>query len=165
MAPAAGAARATEISPPPGSLMVYENGKEIFRMKPAVEQGDAADAARKNPAKVATTRETGVQRASTVEPADVLELAADVAESSVLHRVEPDYPEEARQQGIQGAVVLSVHIARDGSVLSAALVSGPPLLARAATDAVKQWRFKPRPVSGQPAEMQTKITLNFRLPQ
>ena len=163
--PAAGASRATGMSPPPGSLMVYENGREIFRMKPAVEQGEAADAARKNPAEVGATRETGMQRASTVEPADVLELPADVAESNVLHRVEPDYPEEARQQRIQGAVVLSVHIARDGSVLSAALVSGPPLLARAATDAVKQWRFRPRRVSGRPAEMQTRITLDFRLPQ
>jgi TonB family protein len=163
--PAAGAARATGMSPPLGSLMVYENGKEIFRMQPAGDRGEVADAVRKNPAEVATTRETGVQRASTVEPADVLEVPADVAESSLLHRVEPDYPEEARQQRIQGAVVLSVHIARDGGVLSTALVSGPPLLAPAATDAVKRWRFKPRLVNGRAAEMQTRITLDFRLPQ
>jgi TonB family protein len=163
--PAAGASRATGMSPPLGSLMVYENGKEIFRMKPAVDQGEAADARRKDPAEVATAHETAVQRASSVEPADVLEVPADVAEGSLLHRVEPDYPEEARQQRIQGRVVLSVHIARDGSVLSAALVSGPPLLALAATDAVKQWRFKPRLANGRAAEMQTRITLDFRLPQ
>jgi len=106
-----------------------------------------------------------VQRASAVEPADVLEVPAEVAEGSLLHRVEPDYPEEARQQRIQGALVLEVHIAQDGSVREVTVVSGPPLLAQAATDAVKQWRFKPRLVSGRPAEMQTRITLNFRLPQ
>ena len=75
-------------------------------------QGEAADAGRTNPAAVTTAHESGVQRASVVEPAGVVELPPDVAEASLLHRVEPDYPEEARQKRIQGAVVLSVRIAR-----------------------------------------------------
>ena len=163
--PAAGASPATARFPPPGGLLVFENGKEIFRMKPSVEQGQVTDAGRTSPAGVTTAHESGVQRASIVEPAGVLELPPDVAEASLLHRVEPDYPEEARQQRIQGAVVLSVRIAQNGGVQSATQVSGPPLLAQAATDAVKQWRFKPRLVGGRPAEMHTSITLNFRLPQ
>jgi protein TonB len=61
--------------------------------------------------------------------------------------------------------VLSVRIAQNGSVQSVTQLSGPPLLAQAATDAVKQWRFKPHLVGGRRAEMQTKITLDFRLPQ
>ncbi len=161
--PASGAARAT--FPPPGGLLVYENGKEIFRMKPTVEQGEAREEQRNAPSDMSTAHESGVQRASSVEPAGVLELPPNVAEASVLHRVEPDYPQQARQQGIQGAVVLSVRIGQNGSVQSATPVSGPPLLAQAATDAVKQWRFKPRLVGGHRAEMQTKITLDFRLPQ
>jgi TonB family protein len=164
--PAAGASRTTDASPAAGSLMVYENGKEIFRMKPTVEPGGAADAGRTNPAEVTgATRGTGVQRASAVEAAGILEVPPDVAEGSLLHRVEPDYPEKARQQRIQGAVVLSVRIAQDGRVQSATVVSGPPLLGSAATDAVKQWRFKPRLVGGHPTEMRTRITLNFGLPQ
>ncbi|MFZ0588697.1 MAG: TonB family protein [Candidatus Sulfotelmatobacter sp.] len=163
--PAASASHATDTFPPPGGLLVFENGKEIFRMKPSVEQGQVTDAGRTSPAGVTTAHESGVQRASIVEPAGVLELPPDVAEASLLHRVEPDYPEEARQQRIQGAVVLSVRIAQDGGVQSATLVSGPPLLAQAASDAVKQWRFKPRSVGGRPAEMHTSITLNFRLPE
>ena len=162
--PAAGASRATNTFPPPGGLLVYENGKEIFRMKPTVEQGEATEEQRKAP-DISTAHESGVQRASAVEPAGVLELRPDLAEASVLHRVEPDYPQQARQQGIQGAVVLSVRIAQNGSVRSATPVSGPLLLTQAATDAVKQWRFKPRLVGGRRAEMQTKITLDFRLPQ
>jgi protein TonB len=61
--------------------------------------------------------------------------------------------------------VLEVHIARDGAVQQVQVLSGPPQLAHASTDAVKQWRFRPRRVNGRSAEMQTRITLNFRLPQ
>ena len=110
-------------------------------------------------------REGEVQNASGVELAGVLELPAEVAEGSLLHRVEPVYPEAARQQGIQGGVAMDVHIGQDGSVQGVTVVSGPPLLAQAATAAVKQWRFKPLVMSGRPAERQTRIILNFRLPK
>jgi len=82
-----------------------------------------------------------------------------------MHRVEPDYPEEARRQGVQGAVVLEVHIKPDGAVQELKLISGPSLLAQAATDAVRQWKFKPHVVNGHRVEMQTVVTLNFKLPQ
>ncbi|MFZ0277970.1 MAG: energy transducer TonB [Candidatus Sulfotelmatobacter sp.] len=134
-------------------------------MKPTMEQGEATEEQHKALSRITTAHESGVQRASVVEPAGVLELPPDVAEASLLHRVEPDYPQEARQQGIQGTVVLSVRIGQNGSVQSATPVSGPPLLAQAATDAVKRWRFKPHLVGGHRAEMQTKITLDFRLPR
>jgi TonB family protein len=88
-----------------------------------------------------------------------------VAEGSLLYRVEPEYPENARRQQMQGSVVLDVRMGRDGAVQAVNLVSGQDLLAEAAIAAVKQWRFKPRMVKGQPAEMQTKVILNFRLPQ
>jgi len=78
--------------------------------------------------------------------------------------VEPEYPEEARQQRIQGAVALDVRIGRDGAVQDVKVVSGHRLLADAAIAAVKQWRFKPRMEAGRPVEMQTRVTLNFRMP-
>jgi len=145
-------------SVPPGGLLVYENGKEIFRMPPTPGESGAAG----------TDHKLGMQNASSVEPENneqVVELPPDVAESNLLNRVEPEYPEEARQQRIQGAVVLEVHIGTDGSVEVVQLVSGPPQLAQAATSAVRQWRFKPRIQNGQAVRMQTRITLNFRLPQ
>lgn len=167
--PAAGASRARDISPPAGSLQVYENGKEVFRMNPPAQQGEARSVVGTNLTDVTsvhgTADEDKVQRAAAVEPAAILELPAEEAEGSLLHRVEPDYPEAARQQQIQGMVVLDLHIGQDGSVQQVTPVSGPPLLAQAAIIAVKQWRFKPRLVSGRPAEMQTRITLDFRLPQ
>jgi protein TonB len=98
-----------------------------------------------------------------VTPERVLALSPAAAANSLIHRVEPDYPEEARKRQLQGPVVLDIHIGQDGTVLDTKLVSGEPLLADAAMAAVRQWRFQPRLVDGAPAEMQTRITLNFRL--
>jgi TonB family protein len=147
----------TQDSPSPaGSLMVYEKGREVFRMPPAPSAQGLAESPEAQGA--------GVQRASSVEPEPPVELSPAAAEGGLIHRVEPDYPEEARRQQIQGAVVLEVQINQDGAVKELRLVSGVPLLAQAATDAVKQWRFKPHTAKGHPVEMQTRVTLNFRLP-
>jgi TonB family protein len=139
--------------PLPGGLLVSENGKEVFRVPPkGSHPTTAADQA------------IGVKRAAAVEPDGVIQLSPTAAEDSLLERVEPDYPEAAREQNIQGVVVLEVHIAADGSVQDIQVISGPAVLAEAATAAVKQWKFKPKLVKGSPVEMQTRITLNFRLP-
>lgn len=143
-----------DVTPRPGELMVYENGREVFHIPPALRPAES-----QHPA------EGLVQPASSLEPADTMELSAVAAESGLVHRVEPDYPEEARRQGVQGAVVLEVHINPDGAVQELKLISGSPLLAQAATNAVRQWKFKPHTVNGHRAEMQTVVTLNFRLPQ
>jgi TonB family protein len=155
------ASGANDSLPPEGSLLVFENGKEVFRMPPTPGQGEPAASA----TSVSGSEVNGseVRRASSVEPAGVLELSPEVAEGSLLYRVEPEYPEAARQQQMQGSVVLDVRMGRDGAVQAVNLVSGQALLAEAAIAAVKQWRFKPRMVKGQPAEMQTKVMLNFRL--
>jgi TonB family protein len=155
------ASGANDPFPPEGSLLVFENGKEVFRMPPTPGQGEpAASATSVNRSEVNGSE---VRRASSVEPAGVLELSPEVAEGSLLYRVEPEYPEEARQRQMQGSVVLDVRMGRDGAVQAVNLVSGQALLADAAIAAVKQWRFKPRMVKGQPVEMQTKVMLNFRL--
>jgi TonB family protein len=150
---------------PPGSLLVFENGKEIFRMPPVQNPPAHNQLAQNEPEASSPVQGSGVQSASSVEAEKVVELSPATAEDNLLHRVEPQYPAVARQQRIQGAVVLEVHIARDGAVQQVQVLSGPPQLAHASTDAVKQWRFRPRRVNGRPAEMQTRITLNFRLPQ
>jgi TonB family protein len=144
---------------PPGGLLVFENGKEVFRMAPTPGESGAA----------AADHAIGMQRAASLEPEKkqqtVLELPPAEVDSSLLHRVDPKYPDEARQHQIQGAVVLEVHINPDGAVEAVHLVSGPPQLMQAATDAVKQWRFKPRTENGEEVRMHTLVTLNFQLPQ
>ena len=101
---------------------------------------------------------------SSADAKQVLTLSPDLPEGNLLYRVEPDYPEEARRQGVQGLVVLDLHISKDGLVQGVDVVSGQPLLAQAATAAVKQWRFRTRYVNGDEIEMQARITLRFNLP-
>jgi len=150
--PASGSNRAdgSESVPPAGGLRVYENGVEVFRMNGKGESPDQ-DA------------ESRIERSSSVEQERVVELPSSTAESSLLYRVEPDYPEEAREKQIEGPVVLQLHINRDGAVEEVKPVSGDALLAQAAGEAVKQWRFKPRAIHGRFVEMETTITINFRL--
>jgi len=82
----------------------------------------------------------------------------------LIHRVLPEYPAQARVQNIQGPVVLDVQIGGSGEVANVDVVSGDPLLADAAVQAVKQWRYKPYVVDGRSIESQTRITIKFTLP-
>lgn len=78
-------------------------------------------------------------------------------------RVQPVYPVLARQSGIQGVVVLHAIIDRDGRVSELRVISGHPLLVKAAIDAVNQWRYQPTLLNGEPVEVETTITVSFVL--
>ena len=94
-------------------------------------------------------------------------LAAPVPEvrtgGSLIKKVNPVYPPLAKTAGIQGIVELQVHIAPDGTVDKVRRMSGQPMLASAAIDAVKQWRYDPAKLNGKPVEMETTVRLNFDL--
>ncbi len=165
LTPSAGASRVTDSLPPAGGLRVYENGKEVFRMPAAAEGGDGSSSTGASGKAAPSADGTEMQRASAVEPAGIVAVSPEAAEGSLVHRVEPDYPEEARRQQMQGPVVLDVRTDRDGAIAEVKVISGQRLLADAAIAAVKQWRFRPRRVKGEPVEMQTQVTLNFRLPR
>jgi TonB family protein len=79
-------------------------------------------------------------------------------------KVQPIYPVEARSRGLQGPVVLQAVIDEVGKVQDLTTVSGNSILARAAMDAVRQWRYQPYRLNGQPVKVPTKITVNFSLP-
>jgi TonB family protein len=78
-------------------------------------------------------------------------------------RIDPAYPEEAKQQGVEGAVKIHVVLSREGAVKSLTSMSGPPLLARAAMNAVRQCRFSPTLLAGQAMETEEDVTVLFRL--
>ena len=84
-------------------------------------------------------------------------------QGNLLHRVEPEYPAIAKQAGIQGTVVIKAFISRAGSIERTELLSGHPLLARAALEAVRQWRYRPYYLNDEPVEVETQITVNFVL--
>ena len=81
-----------------------------------------------------------------------------------LKRVEPVYPEAARQQRIQGLVVLDATVGKDGEVQQLTVISGNPMLATAASAAVLKWRFKPLVQGGRVVPFTTRITVDFVLP-
>ena len=92
-----------------------------------------------------------------------IRLPAQVAEANLIHDVTPLYPPEAGRKRVEGTVVLMAVIGKDGTVRDVRVESGLPLLAQAAIDAVKQWRYKPYLLNGEPVEVDSHITINFTL--
>lgn len=86
-----------------------------------------------------------------------------VTQSMAISKVPPIYPPDARAARIQGSVVIAAIIGKDGNVQSERLISGHPMLAPAALDAVKQWKYRPYLLNGQPVEVDTQMTVNFTL--
>jgi periplasmic protein TonB len=86
-----------------------------------------------------------------------------VMAARLLHRVQPDYPYIAKVMRLQGTVQLQAIVGTDGSVQQLVVLSGNPILARAALDAVRQWLYQPTRLNGQPVEVQTNITVTFVL--
>lgn len=93
-----------------------------------------------------------------------IRVSESVARSLVVKKVDPVYPPLARQARIQGSVILQVKINKSGDVENVQLFSGHPMLAPAAIDAVKQWKYKPYLLNGEPVEVETRVTVNFVLP-
>jgi periplasmic protein TonB len=85
-----------------------------------------------------------------------------MSEGQLVNKVEPIYPRTAILTRTEGAVKLHAIIARDGSIESLSVVSGHPMLAGAAVDAVRQWRYRPYYLNGDPVEVETFITVNFK---
>ena len=90
-------------------------------------------------------------------------VSQGVTKGLLIYRVEPTYPPLAQQARVQGVVVLTALIDKRGNVEHLQVVSGHPLLAPAAIEAVKQWRYKPFLVSGQPVEVETTVTITFHV--
>jgi TonB family protein len=122
--------RAAISSPvPEGGLLITQDGKVLYRSSASQTRQDKA----------------------------LAEAARE--ERKLIHRVEPEYPSDARARHIEGTVVLDTEIQANGQVGTVLVVSGDPLLSEAAIRAVKQWRYEPALGTGQ-----SRINLNFVLP-
>ena len=131
---------------PSGGLMMFEHDKVIFRTTPSE-----------------TKARTGGKGNSDSRTASD-QVASPAASNYLVSRVVPKYPDQARQQHVQGPVVLNALVGRGGSVQEVKVISGEPELVEAAVAAVKQWRFQPQRLEGSPVEFETRITVNFSLP-
>jgi TonB family protein len=144
-----------------GDLLVYEKGKLVFRLKPTPTDqinhaiAEATSTAKLTPATAAP---------STAAPSQSVRLAPEQAEARLLSRTEPQYPAAALAAHQAGKVVLEVQVADDGKVSRVRLLSGDPILAAAAAEAVRTWRYQPYLQHTHASQFQTDVTLTFALP-
>ena len=90
------------------------------------------------------------------------QTSTSVTDGTLLRKVQPVYPAEAIAQHLEGSVVLQATVAEDGKVDDVTVLHGDPLLARAASDAVRQWQYEPFRADGKPIQKQTEITIEFK---
>lgn len=106
--------------------------------------------------------ESGLKSETASSQTASLQVPAEVMEKLLVHRVEPVYPLDAKKHGIEGVIALDVVIGRDGSVVSMRALNGPEVLAGAAMDALRWWRFEPYRVNGEPIAVETTVAMEFK---
>jgi protein TonB len=107
--------------------------------------------------------ESGLKNSESVaadKPA--VQVPAEVMQKLLVHRVEPLYPAEARKQNLQGIIAVDIVVGRDGSVISMRALNGPEVLARAAMDALRWWKFEPYRINGEPSVAETTMAVEFK---
>jgi periplasmic protein TonB len=141
------------------------------KSEPAKAQAGAEESAVPSPLGVASANERALNGLVSSAPASLpkavpgtLKISQGVSQGLLIRRVQPTYPATALAMRVHGVVQLEATINKEGSITNLKTVSGDQVLARAATAAVKQWRYKPYYLNGEPVEIQTQITVNFRLP-
>lgn len=130
---------------------VADNSNDNFPPTVGVPSGDP------------TLRLGGDQPAPTLQPVKPKHVLISVlSEAQLLNKVQPVYPPIAVITRIEGDVQLHAVIAKDGTIQSLSVVKGVPILAAAAVDAVKQWKYRPYYLNGEPVEVETFITVSFK---
>jgi len=103
------------------------------------------------------------QRSPSAPKARKLRVSEGVAEGNLLKKVAPHYPREAKKKHITGDVILDFTIDKSGNVEDLKVLSGDPILAQAAAEAVQQWKYKPYHLNGDPVEVNTTAKIRFRM--
>jgi periplasmic protein TonB len=147
--------------------MVIKNGVSQAAAKPAA----VADAPAPSMAEIAPADNGGtlpnLMGDQSQVPAPVLQtltVSQGVSRGLLFKKIAPVYPPTALRMHLEGAVELLATISKDGDISAVKILSGDPQLASAAADAVTQWKYKPYLLNGEPVEIQTQVTVNFKLP-
>ena len=130
----------------------FRNEHDLLRTSP----GDTSTGS------VAGVIGSGSQSSPSTRPLRV-RVSQRVSEALLITKVQPKYPQDARKANIQGLVVLQPLIDTNGDVKEVKVVTGDPLLAPAAIEAVKQWKYKPYLLNGKPVEVDTQVIITFKL--
>jgi TonB family protein len=162
-ADSAAASNSPGASAQPGAAAPDNGAQKTAAVQPA-KQDTTPNHPGANPSLVSASASLPSSDAVKPPSSDLLEVPEDYADDQVVHRVHPVYPKQAKARKLHGPVVLEAIVNKHGKVDSLQLVSGDPLLAQAAADAVKQWRYKPYSYNGEPSDFQTRVTVDFKLP-
>ena len=179
--------------PDEGSLVVYQDGSVVFKQNASERVKLADAVAPSAPKSATPNRPVESTKQVAPKPDEITDLTSQlslrapslpalqppgvgaapvlpalrvsqgVTGGKLLRRIPPRYPQQAMQQRIQGLVVVQAEIGKDGRVKGVKAVSGNSLLAAAAMSAVRDWRYEPFKLNGEPVEMSTQVTLNFTL--
>ena len=160
------AAAEPKITVTPKPLVVKTKGKTSNQPGQAATQPDpptlelsAANNSDTTMASLVTTNAAVPKAAPTS-----MRVSQGVAQGLIVKRVSPTYPPVALQQRKQGAVELLATVSKDGTITGVKILSGESILAKSAVDAVRQWKYRPYLLNGEPVEIQTQITVKFTLP-
>jgi TonB family protein len=159
--PTAPTVSASRAALPPLRVDVIAGGDR----RQVVEPGSpsvAVDLQPSQSARETTAAGSETARSAVVAAGEHVQMSSDTRQA-LTRPVRPEYPLLARQMKVQGAVLLSALIGKDGGIQNLQVLSGPAILADAAREAVRQWRFKPYFQNGQPVETQAKITVDFTI--
>lgn len=127
-----------------------------------VSASPAASAPQRQAIRAVPATAGSMPQASSNRP-ERIRVSQGVTQGMILSKVQPVYPPEARAARVQGTVMMHAVIGKDGSIVQLELVSGDSLLAPAAMDAVRQWKYRPYILNGNPVEVETQMTVNFTL--
>jgi protein TonB len=98
----------------------------------------------------------------TIKPQRI-RVSSGVTQGLVIHKVEPAYPPIAKTARVSGTVILQAVISKEGTIENLRVISGHPLLTQSAVEAVKQWRYRPYILNGDPVEVETTVEVHFTL--
>jgi len=166
-AASAGSSEPIEIKTGPAPIQV-KAGSVPRTHAQTQNQNEEASAQLPSPLDVATPSQSGLSGVLTANPEAAkpslakIKLSQGVSQGLLIKRVEPQYPRNALMTHTQGAVQIEATVDKEGRVVNPKVLSGPFMLAPAALEAVRQWRYKPYYLDGEPVEVQTQITINFK---
>jgi len=159
------AGKSSATKPEPAPLVVKGGSVPATHAKPAAS--DVSAPSMIGMATPGSTPPPNLVGSAANEPRPVLQtlnISQGVSQGLLIKKVQPIYPRNALAMHVEGAVELMATISTSGSITSVKVLRGEQLLTRAAVDAVKQWKYKPYELNGEPVEIQTEVTVNFKLP-
>ncbi len=159
---------ATEKADASPVLMVQNGSSRQPKPEPEAQEAEQAPAATSIATGSSTNALSGIVDTTAINaqkaPQQTLRISQGVSQGLIVKKVQPLFPPQARQLHLEGKVELQANISPSGSISSVKQLSGDPVLGRAAMDAVRQWKYKPYYLNGEPVEVETQVTVIFKLP-